>query len=270
MATAQLVQFHFDQPPDNVFHEDHRYRLDMCLTPRPRNARASYPERWGRERFESLGGVFMVPPGETLRARSDSTGLQSSLLCQIDPDAMQNWFETDLQWDERHLAAGLDIRNATVHGLMVRLAEEAKNPGFASEMLVELIAAQLGIELYRYQKGIEEFAKPGGLAPWRLRLIDERLNELPAMPTLTELADLIGLSVRQLTRGFRVSRGCSVGDHVAQSRVEMAKQMLATSQSVKAIAYTLGFSSPSSFCYAFRRATAETPGQYRQRIGFNH
>ncbi len=266
VAAAQLVQFHFDEPPDSVVREDHRYRLDLCLTPRPRNARASYPERWGGERFERLGSVFMVPPGEAMRARSDSTGYQSSLLCQIDPQAMQSWFETELIWDDRHLAAGLDIRNATVQALMMRLAEEAKHPGFASEMLVELIAAQLGIELYRYQKGIEEVLRPGGLAPWRLRLIDERLKELPAMPTLTELAGLVGLSVRQLTRGFRVSRNCSVGEYVARSRVELARQMLATDQSVKAIAYTLGFSSPSSFCYAFRQATSETPGQYRERI----
>ncbi|WP_372797229.1 helix-turn-helix transcriptional regulator [Litorivivens sp.] len=267
IAAVQLVQFHFDEPPDSVFHEDHRYRLDLCLTPRPRNARASYPERWGGDRFERLGAVFLVPPGEAMRARSDACGDQSSLLCQIDPKAMQKWFETDLTWDDRHLAAGLDIRNTTVQGLMMRLAEETKNPGFASEMLVELIAAQLGIELYRYQKGVEDLSKQGGLAPWRLRLIDERLKELPAMPTLAELADLVGLSVRQLTRGFRISRECSVGEYVAQSRVELAKQMLASEQSVKATAYTLGFSSPSSFCYAFRRATSETPGQYRQRIG---
>jgi AraC family transcriptional regulator len=74
------------------------------------------------------------------------------------------------------------------------------------------------------------------------------------------------LSVRQLTRGFRVSRGCSIGDHVAQSRLTNAKRLLATEQSVKAIAYSLGFSSPSSFSYAFRRSVGETPRDFRQRV----
>lgn len=266
IAAAQLVQFHFAEPPDNIFFEDQRYRLDLCLTPRPRNARAGYPERWGRQRFERLGNVFLVPPGESMRACSDDTGYQSSLLCQLDPQAMAEWFEGELNWNDRHLAAGLDIRSATVQGLLLRLADEAKHPGFASDMLVELIAAQLAIELSRYQQSIDQETPSGGLAPWRLNRIDERLQELPVMPTLSELAELCGLSVRQLTRGFRISRDCSIGEYVAQSRVDLAKQMLAGSDSIKAIAYTLGFSSPSSFCYAFRRALGETPGQYRQRI----
>ena len=39
VATAQLVRFHFAEPADNLFCHD-RYQLDLCLTPRPRNARA--------------------------------------------------------------------------------------------------------------------------------------------------------------------------------------------------------------------------------------
>ncbi len=42
--------------------------------------------------------------------------------------------------------------------------------------------------------------------------------------------------------------------------------MLATDQSIKAVALTLGFASPSSFSYAFRRATGETPTEYRARL----
>lgn len=266
VAAAQLVKFHFDEPPDSVVRQDKRIRLDLCLTPRPRNARAGYPDRWNASRFESLGRLFLVAPGESLRARSDESGDQSSLLCQLDPDALQEWFDSELRWEDRHLQAGLDVRDASIQSLMLRLAEEARHPGFASEMLVELIAAQLAIELTRYRQGIEAPATGGGLAAWRLKRIDERLKELPVMPTLSELAELCGLSVRQLTRGFRASRGCSIGEYVARSRVELARHMLAQQQSVKAVAYTLGFSSPSSFCYAFRHANGETPGQYRQRM----
>jgi AraC-like DNA-binding protein len=95
-----------------------------------------------------------------------------------------------------------------------------RHPGFASEMFVELIAAQLAIELCK-------------------------------------------LSVRQLTRGFRVSRGCSIGDYVANNRIERAKRLLASAQSIKTIAYSLGFNSSSGFCFAFRRATGMTAGEFR-------
>ena len=200
-----------------------------------------------------------------MRAKSDGGRPQSSILCHLDRDAMRTWFGGDLQWTDRRLKAGLDIENVYIRGLLRRLAEEVRHPGFASEVLVELIAGQLAIELGRYCAEITEAAATGGLAPWRLRLIDERLNEICQAPTLTELAALCKMSVRQLTRGFRKSRGCSIGEHVARSRLKNAQQLLATDQSVKAIAYSLGFASPSSFSYAFRRAVGETPREFRQR-----
>lgn len=271
LGTAQLVRFHLPEPVDRVMGEDDQsYRLDLCLTPRPGNARACYPNRWNSQRFERLGNVFMVPPGEAMQARSDGGCQQESLLFNLNTQSVEEWFNEDLEWDSRRLMAGLDIRDANIQGLLLRLVQEARQPGFASEMLVELIGAQLAIELSRYCTDVDTRSVPGGLAPWRLRLIDERLQEVEATPTLAELAELSRLSVRQLTRGFRISRGCSIGDYVANTRIEHAKRLLGTAESVKSIAYTLGFSSPSSFCYAFRRATGDTPGQYRQRFNRTH
>jgi AraC family transcriptional regulator len=133
-------------------------------------------------------------------------------------------------------------------------------------MLVELMAAQIAIELGRHWAALEEQPPSGGLASWRLRLIDERLQEVRAAPTLAELAELCHLSIRQLARGFRASRGYSIGDHVAQCRIEHAKRLLATDQSVKTIAYSLGFASPSSFSFAFRSATGQTPSEFRHGV----
>ncbi len=265
VATAQLVRFRFLEPADNMFCAD-SYRLDLCLTPRPRNARACYPDRWSPNRFERIGNVFLVPPGEAMLARSDDCGQQTSIICQLHPEPLRAWLDGDLEWNARRLMAGLDIREGGIRSLLLRLAEEARTPGFASEVLVELIATQLTIELARYCAAMDDCKQARGLAPWRLRLIDERLREEHKAPTLAELASLCGLSVRQLTRGFRASRGCSIGDHVESSRVENARRLLAAGQSVKAIAYSLGFASPSGFCFAFRRATGETPREFRQRV----
>jgi AraC family transcriptional regulator len=264
VATVQLVRFQFDEPVAGVLRDD-GYRLDLSLTPRVRNARACYSDHWGPDRFERIGALFMAPPGEAMDARSDG-GRQVCLICQLRPEPLRSWFGGDLEWTDPRLQATLDIPDANIRGLLLRLAEEARHPGFASDMLVELIAAQMAIELGRYYAAIREGAVTGGLAPWRLRLIEERLSEVAQPPTLTELAGLCKLSVRQLTRGFRASRGCSIGDHVAQSRLDSAKRLLGTDQSVKAISYSLGFASPSSFSYAFRRAVGETPRQFRHRV----
>lgn len=265
VATAQIVHFDLSEPVDNVMRDEGVYRFDLSLTPRMRNARACYRNRWNPQRFERLGNIFVVPPGEAMQARSDG-GHQDSIVCNLRPELISTWFGGELEWTDRRLHAGLDLNDANIRRLLLRLAEEMRHPGFASEMLVELVAGQMAIELGRYCANIKETFNTGGLAAWRLRLIDERLHEVREPPTLEELASLCRISVRQLTRGFRESRGCSIGEHVVSCRLEHAKKLLATDTSVKAVAYSLGFSSPSSFCYAFRKATDETPQEFRQRV----
>lgn len=262
LATAQLVRFDLYGPIAGVLGGTDDYRLDLSLTGRPSNARACYHHHWNPHRFERLGKVYIVPPHETMQACSDGISSQTSLLCHIKPQALP----AELQWTDRRLEASLDIRDSNVRGLLLRLAHETSYPGFASGMLVELIIAQLGIELARYCGRVNELPSSGGLSAWRLRLIDERLGEVRDAPTLDELATLCKLSVRQLTRGFRASRGCSIGTYVANARIDHAKRMLLCDESVKSISYSLGFSSPSSFCYAFRRAAGVTPREFRQRV----
>jgi AraC family transcriptional regulator len=74
--------------------------------------------------------------------------------------------------------------------------------------------------------------------------------------------------VRQLTRGFRISRGCSIGEYLAQNRLAHAKRMLAMNISVKEVAFSLGFATPANFSTTFRKATGETPRQFRERTNF--
>jgi len=268
-ATAQLARFHIHDPADNIRARRDSYWLDLCLTPRPRNARACYRDRWNPARFERLGRLILLPPDETVHTRSDGGPSQSSILCQLQPEPLRQWFDGELRWTTSRLEATLDIGDTRLRGLLLRLADELREPGFASAAMVELMVAQLAIELARYCTAID--ATPGGgLAGWRLRLIDERLRDAEQMPTLAELAQLCGLSVRQLTRGFRASRGRSIGEHIADSRVERAKGLLAAGQSIKSVAYTLGFAAPSSFCFAFRRATGQTPLAYRSGLPRNH
>jgi AraC family transcriptional regulator len=266
VATAQLARFSLAGPADYIRCEQETYRLDLSLTPRPGNARACYREHWHPSRFEHVGSVCAMPPHEPLQTRTDCGSKQSSVVCYLRPEPMREWFDGDLDWNDRRLEAALDIKEPSVRDLLVRLAEELRHPGFAKEVLIGLIAGQLTVELGRYCTSIKAGPLQGGLAPWRLRLIDERLQEVCRPPTLPELAQLCGLSVRALTRGFRASRDISIGDYVARCQLDHAKALLAAGQSAKSIAHALGFASPSSFSYAFRKAAGEPPVQFRERM----
>lgn len=261
-VTAQIVHFEIPVLNNHAVRGEPAFWLDLSLTPRPRNARACYPDRWGKGRYEPIGAVFFRPPGEVMHV-SSSSGRQTSIVCRIDPALITTWFEGELEWSPARLEAGLDVRDESIRCHLMRATREVSHRGFASEMLLNLIATQLAIELGRYSISAKR-TSPTGLARWRLSAIEERVKEPGKPPSLAELAGLCGLSVRQLSRGFRVSRNCSIGHYVEQSRIENAKRLLISGRSVKAVAYAMGFSSPSSFSSAFHRATGIPPMRYRQ------
>jgi AraC family transcriptional regulator len=263
-VTVQVARFQVMQSSENSFCRPEGFWLDLSITPRTPNARVCFKERWASHRFEPPGRLFMLPPGEVLKTRSDG-GSQTSVICLVQKHLFQQWLGDTFEWTERRLAASLNIPCEAVQRLLSRLGEEARHPGFASQAFSEAMAIQIVIELSRYYLGMKDEPAAGGLSAWRLRLIDERLREVRSPPTLTDLAALCGLSVRQLSRGFRVNRACSIGDYISQTRIENAKRLLLTGETVKSIAFSMGFGSPSGFCYAFRRATGRTPRQYRQQ-----
>jgi AraC family transcriptional regulator len=263
LATARIVRYVTAVPSGGPLPDENAHRLDLCLSPRPADAGACYPQRWRADRFERVGDLYFTPFGEALCGRG-GPARTVSVVQLLRPHALAEWLE-GIEWTDAKLEACLNIQSPNIRALLLRLADETRHPGFASEVMAELIAAQVAIELARYCRDLQERPASGGLSPWRLRLIDERLNELRTPPSLSELAQLCNISGRQLTRGFRVSRGCSIGEYVTEKRIANAKRMLAAKRSIKVTAHDMGFGSPSSFCYAFRRATGETPGQFQQR-----
>jgi len=240
--------------------------LDLCVTPRPGNSRGNFAGSWGPHRFEKLGDIIFVPPGHRLDVRWDTEGRQHSIRCELRGKLARHRFGERLEWTEARLQAALDVSNHTVRLLLRRLAEEVRAPRRDSRLLVGSIATQVTIELTRYFEVVADEGLNGGLSAWRLRLIDERVarHELP--PSLTELAQLCSISVRQLNRGFLKSRGCTPGQYIQQSKIETAKRLLATQESIKAVADAVGFQSTTSLAHSFRRATGLTPRQYQQRI----
>lgn len=242
-----------------------RHHLELSLLPRSTQARANYPEHWGPHRFEPIGEMFLLPAGELVHAKSDCQH-QNSIVLQFELSAVAQWIDFEPEWTDRRLQACLDIVSHDLRALLFRIGEEARAPGLASKAMVELMAAQTVIELARYIAGIDEEKAIGGLSPWRLRLIDERLAGDIAPPSVTELAALCNISVRHLTRAFRVSRGRSLGNYVLEHRITHAKKLIESGMTIKSVAKAMDFTASSNFTAAFRRATGETPREYKQRV----
>lgn len=84
--------------------------------------------------------------------------------------------------------------------------------------------------------------------------------------SVTRLAEFCGTSERSLLRHFRSHHGVTPVAHIQQLRVERAKALLETTHlSFDEIVERCGYSDSASFRKLFKRATATTPGDYRER-----
>lgn len=91
-------------------------------------------------------------------------------------------------------------------------------------------------------------------------------HELHREISVTQLAEHCGTSERSLLRHFRTHLGVTPVAHIQHLRVERAKALLETTHlSFDEIVERCGYSDSASFRKLFKRATAITPGDYRER-----
>lgn len=82
---------------------------------------------------------------------------------------------------------------------------------------------------------------------------------------LDELARCAGVGRTRFAETFGQRFGCSPHRYIVQRRIERAKELLRNGQrSMTAIAYELGFSSPSHFSAAFKASTRSSPQAYAE------
>lgn len=84
-------------------------------------------------------------------------------------------------------------------------------------------------------------------------------------PRAYELAARCGFSPAQFTRALMRVCGMRPADYLKARQVEFARRLLVTTDlNTTAIAYRAGFGTRATFFRVFRRATGETPAQFRR------
>ena len=103
--------------------------------------------------------------------------------------------------------------------------------------------------------------RSGSVAEAR-RLVAERAREGISLATV---ARTVKMDRYALARAFRLRYGCSVGQYRHRILVRLAReQLLATEDTLAAIAYRNGFADQSHFTRIFKRHTGLPPGRYRR------
>jgi AraC-like DNA-binding protein len=84
--------------------------------------------------------------------------------------------------------------------------------------------------------------------------------------SVRQLAQEVNMTPDHLQRLFKLETGLRLRTLVTERKLDQAAHLLsATDVVVKEVAYTVGYSHPSSFVRAFRRRFGESPSQFRQR-----
>lgn len=89
-------------------------------------------------------------------------------------------------------------------------------------------------------------------------------------PTLNELSDEIGLSLKKLKEGFKQIYGDSVFSFLVDYKMEYARKMLESGQhNVNEVGLKVGYSTASHFIAAFKKKYGTTPKKYVMALSGN-
>ena len=185
-------------------------------------------------------------------------------------DNLGEGFDTTATNSLRHEGGFRDPLLAEIaYAIMLELEHETS----AGRLLAETLALSLVARLIQNHAG----ASPSGLVPpatgegldrRRLaRVLDYIEANLEGDLTVARLASVACLSEFYFVRAFKAAVGESPHRHVSARRLERAKDLLSDAdRALVDIALALRFSCQANFTRAFRRATGQTPMQYRRSL----
>lgn len=103
------------------------------------------------------------------------------------------------------------------------------------------------------------------LPKWRLRRVEQYVaDHFDRCISLSELANVAGLSRMHFAAQFRAATGYRPREYLLHHRTEHAKTLLATTERPLAeIALAVGFSTQAHFSTVFKRISGESPARWR-------
>ena len=108
-------------------------------------------------------------------------------------------------------------------------------------------------------------AKVNALPKWRLRRVEQYIGDhFDRCISLSELANVAGLSRMHFAAQFRAATGYRPREYLLNHRIEHAKRMLATTgRPLAEIALAVGFSTQAHFSTVFKRISGQSPARWR-------
>ena len=147
--------------------------------------------------------------------------------------------------------------------LMLRLIEELNGSSFSGEIADQMLHHPIrsATSPQRSTMGRStETMRP--LLREAMTLIENNIEEPLTVP---QIANLLGISQRQLERQFKKNVGCTVVQFGLLKRLQNARLLLiSTDMSIRQIATASGFNTMSHFAFSFGKFFGRRPSDYRE------
>jgi len=265
-TSIEVSDLHWNEPTDVTLTPN---RLGFCLLVSTSTAAAiKCGYRHEAENDSRLGHVLLFFPGKEIKGRS-GPGSYRTITCSFETTYAESIIGPLSDLSETQLLYSLDVRNALISTILLRLMNEALYPGPLADTVVESFGQAMLVECAHWLLMEDsKLGTRGQLTARHFSTIEEYLGGLSGkLPSVSEIATACGFSERYFAKLFREQTGCSVAQYIKSAQITKAKTyLLETDLSLKQIAYRLGFSTPANFSSAFRTATDGTPGQFRKQF----
>ncbi len=217
----------------------------------------AFTESWRGGSIACTSSTLKITPAGERHWDRFNRGDVRGLLIEADQQQVAAIRPYSAVLDERESFQGglLSTFGWRVYGEMQRIDQAA--PLAIEGILLELVATASRL---REHNGI------GRSRPRWLEDARDRIHaELGLRPSLSGLAQSVGVHPVTLARAFRQAFGCTVGEYVRNLRIERATHQLAqTELSLAEIALAAGFSDQSHFSNLFRHHTGFSPSKFRR------
>jgi AraC-like DNA-binding protein len=205
----------------------------------------------------AAGNIIMVNPGE-MHDGIPLDGPRSWQMVYLDPELVAGEFQGEIKAENILLRPV--VEDQQLRGLMLRLFSEI----VASAPDDTAVEEALLLCLMRISRFHLCAQRPGKSDTPAIALARQYLDEAPEEKiSLDVLATLCGLSRFQLIRGFSRATGITPHAYLVQSRVRLARRLLAEGHSPADTAFMAGFADQSHLTRAFQKQFAITPGSYQ-------
>lgn len=222
---------------------------------------------WTRRRVTAANGV-LIPSG----VRFEATAVEPAefLVLMIREDRMAKVIDQVARgapWSPTPIFDFADPGIGTLAAEMRRalIGDPLITPGYI-EAVCEAVAARFACRMLGMPIGANARE---ALAPGVLRKVTHHVEDtLGGALRVEDLAALAGLSRSHFSRAFRAATGQSPQDFILARRLARARELLvATQQSLAAVASAAGFSSQSHMTTVFKNRLGVSPARYRRAFG---